>query len=376
MLFPLAVLHAPPALAQSKAVLRRAEKVLHQPANPERLRAIFRDLSDSLRSDPSAASPEGWWLRGDVAAALCVSDERPVHLAATALDAYNQALELGGPTGWTADGIETIEQALLPIAADREDPERAYQAAAQLLITLELRRRLRAYGGEPVDPLHNARVVSLAVEAARATGRIREARKLFLDLDDQGGFMEPLALDIAREAAAVEGPQAAFVFLTALVERHPKRRRLARSYVELCVENGWYDEAYPVLQQIAPFLEDTAAEHLFVARSLEAMGRLEEAEGRYKLALARSPRSFEVNVGYAALLARLADRLEEGEEEIPPLAITHRRRAASALETALASNPHNEEALVLLAEQYRALGDDAALAAVERRLAALVPPSD
>lgn len=374
--------------------MKRAEKALENPAEVERLREVLQSLSNELRADPDSASAEGWWLRGDAAAALVKTADKPITTASLALDSYNEALNLAPSERPDARRLEELEEALTPIARDLTASARAYEAAEQLLIAMEVRRRLASLGGPPVDAVANARVHALAVDAALATGRTKEARKLFMDLEAQGEFMEPPALDISRRIEEEQGPQAAFLFLTQLLERHANRRKLLIRYIDLCSENAWLEEAHVGLERAIPHLADTYDDNLFVARNLELLQRPEEAEARYKLALKHAPKGFEANLRYASLLAQMAQDLvnetlqaateaaeAEGdppptEVEEPPMVITYRRRAVAALELALESNPQNATALSLAAELYRSLEDEASLADTERRLSALVQSTD
>lgn len=376
-----ALLASTESSAQSRATLRKAERAVTQPADTERVRESFQALSVELRATPDAATGVGWWTRGNLAAALVVGAERPETMASVALDSFNEALNLGLDTPPALDGLTRIESTLFPIAEDLDHPQRAWDTNQQLLIALEVRRRLAKAGGPAVDPIHAVRVHAKAVDAALATGRTREARKLFLDLDSEGGYLEGLALTIGRRLSAEQGPQAEFLFLTKLLEQHANRRKLLIRYIEICAEHSWFDEAHAGLTKALPHLADTYEDHLFVAQNLELLQRPEEAVARYKRALQHAPRGYEVNLRYASLLATMArdaeltpsDEDETDDEEAlpPPDVVELQRRAVAALEVALESNPDNAAALTLVADLYRRLEDQTSLAAVEQKLAEL-----
>lgn len=367
------------ASAQSRPTLRRAERALAQTDDRERLRESFKALSDELRDQPDTATAEGWWVRGDTAAALVTGADNPATMSTVALDSYNEALNLGRPAHADLRGLKRIEAALLPLAEDLSDGETAWEANEQLLIALEVRRRLEELGGPALDPVHNVRIHAKSVEAALATGRTKEARKLFLDLEAAGGFLERPALAIARRLREEQGPQAEFLFLTLLLERHANRRKLLIRYIEVCAENSWFDEAHEGLSRAIPHLADTYEDQLFIARNLELLQRPEEAQTRYQKALQHAPRGFEANLRYASLLAQMAHDAGqehasgEEEDEVPPTVVAHQRRALDALELALEANPENPDALALAAELYRALEDETSLEQVEKKLADLYP---
>lgn len=364
-----------PALAQSKGTLKRAERALTDTNDADRLRASFQELSADLRDQPDTTTAEGWWLRGEMAARLTPLDERPVTMASIALDSFNEALALA-PLAPTTDGLAMIEAALTPLAQDQPEIPASdrYAAAEQLLVSGSIRRRIASNGGAAVDEVASTRMKSIAVQAALADRQTRVARKVFLDLEAQGGFIEPLALALAEQLEETLGPQQAFLFLTSLLEEHSHRRRLLIAYVELCTANGWNDEAASGLQGTMPKMKDTYEDHLFLATTYELLHNDPEAESHYKLALRKVPKGFDANLGYARLLGRMAKAGEDSAEQDTKqtaelLAITLRRRAAGALEVALDSNPTHVESLELLVELYTRLDDLPARSATEERLA-------
>lgn len=364
-----------PAEAQSKGTLKRAQRALDGD-DPERLRDAFQELSDGLR-DADDATAMGWWLRGETAARLAEEASRPVTMATVALDSFNEALNRE-PLTPAVDGIARVETLLRPRASASATTSSAdrYAAAELLMIASEIRKRVAANGGEPVDPVALARVRATAIKAALSDRQVRVARKLFLDLDAEGGFIEPLALTVAEQLEEVAGPQQAFLFLNQLVARHAHRRKLLIAYVELCAANGWYDEARQGLDGAMSRMRDTYEDHLFLATNFALLDRLEVAESYYKQALEEAPKGFEANSGYAVLLMRMADeavaRAEDPEDPSSPerlLAITLRRRAVAALETALAANPDHVPSLQRLLEVYTALEDPSAIETVQAKLA-------
>lgn len=372
---------AGPAHAQSKGALKRAEKALVL-TDVERRRASFEELSTELRALPEAATGHGWWLRGDLAVHLARGDSNPVTFASVALDSYHEALNLGVDTP-SLDALDGLEKVLLPLASATGDqpPAAAFAAAEQLLISLDIRRRVQEAGGPALDPISETRIQSVAVRAALADGRVRIARKLFLDLDAKGGFMEPLALDIATQLEERAGAHQVFLFLTALLENHGNRRNLLVRYVELCSENGWFAEAQEGLGLAVPRMSDSYEDQLFLARNYELLRHPERALERYEAALDKAPKGFEANLGKASLLFAMAIELQpavDPEAEEPPeidevaqaQAILYQRKAVRALETGLEANPGNPSALALLVELHRVLEDEDAMNAAQARLEA------
>ena len=370
-----------PAYAQSKSILKRASRGLQSNAKAEETREAFELISNALREEPNLATPMGWWIRGDAAAIMAVTNERPATLVAVALDSYHEALKRG-MTSPDVSRLAQIEERMTGIASDpdQSDTDR-YEAITQLLTSLELRKRSKEAGGPRADALTEARIRTLSVEVALETNNLPAARRLFFQLESLGGLNQPLAMRLAEVLEDSNGPLAAFTFLHKLLERHANRRDLLLRYTTLCLENGWNDETRQGLDLALPYMKDTYEDHKLLADHFERLHDPSAALQYYRRARAKVPKSYEANYGVARTLVAtlpptplsLEDEPDRSEE---PAMDAAWRAALQAALVATEQNPKHRPLLSMTAKIHEKLGNEDALTAIRALLEGLEPAAE
>ncbi|MEZ4318528.1 MAG: hypothetical protein R3F61_13530 [Myxococcota bacterium] len=328
-----------PAYAQSEKTVVKAARLIGPDQDPEKIRHGFEMLSVEIRDKPDLASPAGLWLRADAAALLAVSDGRGLPSALVALESYERSVQMRKSErdllvfarleSWLHDRAQTYED-----ATTHEGELAALEAAQLYLRADDIRISL-----DESRPVERARRYMLAVSAALKAGEVRAARKLFEELDAMGGFIEDLAISVARTVEEEESPHQAFLFLLALQESHPRHRKLLGAFTDLCMQNGWNREARQALEKSLQFYGDTYEDQMLLAGYWDALGENATAARHYEAALVHAPRGYDANWLLATLLQRVAD----GEPD-PEKARLHRERAVRSLKLILESNPDAKDA--------------------------------
>ncbi|MCB9673956.1 MAG: hypothetical protein H6737_02510 [Alphaproteobacteria bacterium] len=341
----LACFFSAPAMAQSEKTVNKAEKLIGPDESVENVRRGFQMLSDELRDKPEQASPAGLWLRGDAAALLALDEKTGLASALVALESYERSVQMAGyeremevfarleaylhdraqshdAAKTQAEALEAVEASLLYLRAD------------EIRVALDLSR-----------PVERARRHILAVSASLSAGDVRAARKQFEELDAMGGFIEELAIEVARKLEEQDSPHQAFLFMLAMQERHPSHRALLRAFTDLCLQNGWQKEAREALEKSVPFYKKTYEDQMQLAGYYDALGEPEKAVTHYENALQHAPRGFDANFLYAGLLQRIA---EAERAKDPESAKRRLERARLSLLLILESNPDSKDAQMAL----------------------------
>ncbi len=341
------------AVAQSEKTISKARRLIGPDEDPDRIRKAFQMLADEMRAKPTLTNPAGLWLHADAAALLAIRDDRGTASVLVALESYERAAKLRVPErdlgvftrleshlhdkaqGFSGarsrpDQLEALEYAQLYIRAD------------DIRVSLDRSR-----------PVERARRYMLGVSAALAAGEVRVARKLFLDLDEMGGFIEDLGIRVAEAVEAQESPHTAFLFLRTLHGNHPKHRDLLEAYLDLCLDNGWRSEAEAALVASRDNYQKTYEDQMILGRYFDLLGDLPEARKSYERAIVHAPRGFEANRAFADVLRRLARQTEDPEEQAEL-----RADALDALQLVLKSNPDHADAKEALASLEKQIAED------------------
>jgi hypothetical protein len=341
------------AMAQSEKTIAKAERLVSPDADPERVRKAFQMLADEMREKPALTNPAGLWLHADAAAVLALNDGRGTASILVALESYERAAKLPDPER-DLDIFTRLEARLHDKAQSFSSAQkRPEQLEALEYAQLYLRADDIRVSLDRSRPVERARRYMLAVSAALAADEVRVARKLFVQLDEMGGFIEDLAIRVAAAVEAQESAHTAFLFLRTLHDNHPKHRNLLEAYLDLCIENGWTDEAIAALADSADNYQRTYEDQMTLGGYHDRLDDLAAARKCYERALVHAPKGFDANRAYADVLRRqaLATEDPEAQSELRALAL-------DALRLVLASNPDHVDAQRALASLEARIAED------------------